>query len=177
MDRPYWICRFGEKLLDLSKSQYNRGLGQSPRKLRHIQPEVFRNIFKRKKHVENRLKGVQSYLDRVDFVQHTLFEKELQQEYNHILLQEEMLWYKKSREQWVKFGDKNNSFFHAQTIIRRKRNIIHRLQLPNGIWTSDHNTLKEEAQKYFKKLFYGNQSHHNRIFHEGAHPSIHWRLR
>jgi hypothetical protein len=111
-------------------------------------------------------------LERVDSLRHTLLEKELQQEYNHILFQEEMLWFQKSREQWVKFGDKNTSFFHAQTIIRRKRNKIHKLQLPNGIWTSDSTTLQEEAQKYFKNLFYGNQHHHNRTFHEGAHPSI-----
>ncbi|XP_024630927.1 uncharacterized protein [Medicago truncatula] len=118
--------------------------------------EIFGNIFQRKRRVESRLKGVQNYLERVDSYCHTLLEKELQQEYNHILFQEEMLWYQKSREQWVKFGDRNNSFFHAQTIIRRKRNIIHRLQLPNGITTSDSTILQKEAQKYFKNFFCGN---------------------
>jgi hypothetical protein len=96
----------------------------------------------------------------------------LQQEYNHILYQKEMLWYQKSREQWVKFGDKNSSFFHAQTIIRRKRNRIHRLQLPNGIWTSDSSILQEEAQKYFKNFFCGRQPPTNTDFHEGATPTI-----
>jgi len=134
--------------------------------------DVSGNIFKRKKHVENRLKGVQSYLERVDSYRHTLLEKELQQEYNHILFQEEMLWYQKSREQWVKFGDKNTSFFHAQTIIRRKRNRIHRLQLSNGIWTSDSSILQEEAQKYFKNFFCGHQHSPNNTFHEGAPPTI-----
>jgi hypothetical protein len=111
--------------------------------------EVFGNIFQRKKHIESRLKGIQNYLERVDSVRHSLLEKELQQEYNHILFQEEMLWYQKSRDKWVKFGDKNTAFFHAQTIIRRKRNRIHRLQLPCGTWTSDSDTLQEEAQNYF----------------------------
>jgi hypothetical protein len=55
--------------------------------------EIFGNIFKRKKHVESRLKGIQNYLERVDSLRHTLLEKELQQECNHILFQEEMLWY------------------------------------------------------------------------------------
>jgi hypothetical protein len=41
---------------------------------------VFGNIFKRKKHIESRLKGVQNYLERVDSSRHTLLEKELQQE-------------------------------------------------------------------------------------------------
>jgi len=134
--------------------------------------EVFGNIFKRKKHIERRLKGIQHYLERVDSVRHTILEKELQQEYNHILYQEEMLWYQKSREKWIKFGDKNSSFFHAQTIIRRKKNRIHRLQLPNGIWTTDSTILQEEAQNYFKNLFANTQPHHNRTFTTGHHPII-----
>jgi hypothetical protein len=96
----------------------------------------------------------------------------LQQQYNHILFQEEMLWYQKTRENWVKFGDKNSSFFHAQTIIRRKKNRIHRLQLPNGIWTTDSDILQDEAQKYFKNLFCGEQPNHNRSFIEGHHPTV-----
>jgi hypothetical protein len=134
--------------------------------------EVFGNIFKSKKHIESRLKGVQNYLERVDSSRHTLLEKELQQEYNHILFQEEMHWYQKSREKWVQFGDKNSSFFHAQTIIRRKKNRIHKLQLPSGIWTSDQDTLQEEAQDFFKNLLASPQPHHNRTFREGIHPTI-----
>ena len=134
--------------------------------------EVFGNIFKRKKHVESRFKGVQNYLERVDSVRHTLLEKELQNEYNHILFQEEILWYQKSQEKWIKFGDKNSAFFHAQTIIRRKKNRIHILQLPNGTWTSDDTILQAEAQNYFKNLLANTQPHHNRTFHHGHHPII-----
>jgi hypothetical protein len=83
-----------------------------------------------------------------------------------------MHWYQKSREKWVQFGDKNSSFFHAQTIIRRKKNRIHKLQLPSGIWTSDQDTLQEEAQNFFKNLLASPQPHHNRTFREGIHPTI-----
>lgn len=48
---------------------------------------------------------LQKYLDRVDSLHHVILEKELQREYNHILFQEEMHWYQKSRENRVKFGD------------------------------------------------------------------------
>jgi len=119
--------------------------------------EVFGNIFQRKKHIENRLKGIQNYLERVDSARHSLLEKELQKEYNHILFQEEMFWFQKSRE-------------NAQTIIRRKR--IHRLQLPCGNWTSDSDTLQDEAQKYFKSFFTGNQPTYDRSFNDGPHPTI-----
>ncbi|PNY05589.1 ribonuclease H [Trifolium pratense] len=134
--------------------------------------ETFGNIFKRKKHIERRLRGIQNYLERVDSTRHVILEKELQHQYNHILFQEEMLWYQKSREQWVKFGDKNSSFFHAQTIIRRKKNKVHRIQLPNGIWTTDSVILQEEAQKIFKNLFTNNQPNQNRTLNEGTHPTI-----
>jgi len=40
-------------------------------------------------------------------------EASLQKEYNDVLRQEEILWYQKSRENWVKLGDRNTSFFHT----------------------------------------------------------------
>jgi hypothetical protein len=39
-----------------------------------------------------------------------LLEKQLQEELDQILFQEEVLWYQKSREKWIKFGDKILSF-------------------------------------------------------------------
>jgi len=83
-----------------------------------------------------------------------------------------MHWYQKSREQWVKFGDINTAFFHTQTIIRRKRNRIHHLQLPNGIWSDDKSILQNEAQHYFQNLFCSNQHGHNHTFSEGPHPIV-----
>ncbi|CAJ2670486.1 unnamed protein product [Trifolium pratense] len=134
--------------------------------------EVFGNIFQKKKHIEARLKGIQKYLERVDSAHHVHLEYQLQQEYNHILFQEEIHWYQKSREQWVKFGDKNSSFFHAQTIIRRKRNKIHNIQLPTGIWSSDSSIIQHETQKFFKDLFCSPQSPHNHSFVINTHPII-----
>ncbi|CAJ2635885.1 unnamed protein product [Trifolium pratense] len=134
--------------------------------------EVFGNIFKRKKHIENRLKGVQLYLERVDSLHHVLLERDLQREYNHILFQEEMHWYQKSREKWVKFGDKNSAFFHTQTIIRRKRNRVHRLQLPNGTWTTDSFVLQSEAHHYYKNFFSSNQFNQAIPFFNGFHPTV-----
>ncbi|KEH18765.1 hypothetical protein MTR_8g028370 [Medicago truncatula] len=58
-----------------------------------------RGLANRKKQVERRFKGVHLYLERVDSIHHVLLEKELQNDYNHILFQEEIHWYQKSREQ------------------------------------------------------------------------------
>lgn len=115
--------------------------------------EIFGNIFKRKRTIEARMRGIQRSFERVDSLFLFQLEQTLQHEYNHILFQEELFWFQKSREEWVKLGDKNTSYFHAQTVIRRKRNKVHGLNLPNGIWCSDEEVLQQEAQLYFQNLF------------------------
>lgn len=72
--------------------------------------EVFGNIFRKKKKLEVRIRGIQRRLEKVDILRLVLLEKELQKEYNEVLRQEEMLWYPKSREKWVKMGDRKLSF-------------------------------------------------------------------
>ena len=80
-------------------------------------------------------------------------ERTLQAEYNQTLNQEELLWFHKSREQWVRFGDKNTSLFHAQTLTRRKRNKIKGLHIVGDVLCTDGELLKQEALSFFKKLF------------------------
>lgn len=43
-------------------------------------------------------------------------------------------------------------------MIRRKRNRVHGLHLPNGEWCSDDLILQEEAQKFFKQFFCANSN-------------------
>ncbi|KAL8170569.1 LOW QUALITY PROTEIN: hypothetical protein V2J09_022373 [Rumex salicifolius] len=57
----------------------------------------------------------QSVLD-----QEAMLEKELEL----ILEQEEVLWLQKSREKWIKLGDRNTQFFDMPTIIRRWLNRV-----------------------------------------------------
>jgi hypothetical protein len=118
--------------------------------------EIFGNIRKRKGQIERRLKGIQNALERVDSATLHYLQRDLQREYDMILRQEEIHWYQKARDDWIKLGDRNTKFFHAKTVIRRKRNKIHGLHLPNGNWCTDDNTLREEAQLYFKTLFCSN---------------------
>lgn len=60
--------------------------------------EVFGNIYLRKRKLENRLRGIQRELERVDLAQLLNLQKNLLTEYENILFQEETMWYQKSRE-------------------------------------------------------------------------------
>lgn len=88
----------------------------------------------------------------MDSAQLLLLQKQLLNEYENILFQEETMWYQKSHEKWIKLGSCNTVFFHAYTVIRRKRNKIHGLSLPSGNWCTDPNILKSEAVIFFKNL-------------------------
>jgi hypothetical protein len=114
--------------------------------------DIFGNIFKNKRQLEARIKGVHQQLDYCQSSDLINFERHLQNEYNKVLAQEEMLWYQKSRENWIKFGNKNTKFFHVQTVIRRRRNKVVGLNI-DGIWCTDEDSLRREALSYFRSLF------------------------
>ncbi|XP_057419083.1 uncharacterized protein LOC130713326 [Lotus japonicus] len=80
-----------------------------PERLRKVQEAasdfnrtVFGNIHKRKRRVERRLLGIQREMDWRGSEALVRLERNLQKEYGDILYQEEMLWYQKSRENWVR---------------------------------------------------------------------------
>lgn len=62
---------------------------------------MFGNIFRRKKHNELRLGGVQRALANSHSSGYVLrLERELREERSLVLLQEELLWLQKSRIEW-----------------------------------------------------------------------------
>lgn len=85
----------------------------------------------------NEIKEVQEILDHTQ--SDDLLEKEarLLQALDRVLEQEEVLWNQKSSEKWMMAGDRNTSFFHTSTVIRRRRNRIETLRNEEGVWLSD----------------------------------------
>ncbi|RDX94638.1 hypothetical protein CR513_22958, partial [Mucuna pruriens] len=59
------------------------------------------------------------------YLQH--MQKNLWQEYELILSQEELYWFQKSRCEWIQFGDRKTRFYHTFTIVQWKRNKIEAL--------------------------------------------------
>ena len=139
---------------------WDKGEHIVPTSLEHVQldatifnKEVFGDIHKRKGTLAEKLKQVQHLLETVDSTHLMMTEASLQKEYNDVLKQEEILWYQKLRENWLKLGDRNTNFFHTQTLVRRKRNKIQGLFLENGKWSTDDVILQAEAINYIKQLF------------------------
>nr|XP_029144830.1 uncharacterized protein LOC114924436 [Arachis hypogaea] len=115
--------------------------------------KIFGNIFVRKNKLEYQIDQIQRRLEVTDVLSLRIKEAELREDYNRLLLQEELFWYQKSREQWVKYGDRNTKFFHLQTLVRRNHNRVHGLYVRDGSWSTDPDILQEEALSFYKNLF------------------------
>ncbi|KAA3453673.1 reverse transcriptase [Gossypium australe] len=78
---------------------------------------------------------------------------------------DESYWEQRARINWLKLGDRNTSFFHKQASLRKKRNLIQKLQLDDERETKEIEEMKEIAQAYFVKLFSnGSHTSTDRIF-------------
>lgn len=64
-----------------------------------------------------------------------------------------MLWAQKSREKWFKNGDRNASYFHLSTVVRRRRNKIEGLMDDNQTWIFSKKSVKRVVADYFNNLF------------------------
>ena len=69
-------------------------------------------------------------------------EEELQIELSEWPFRSEILWKQKSREIWLKEGDRNTKFFHLSTIIRRRRNNIDAIKSEEGHWIMSSNQIR-----------------------------------
>ncbi|WOL01817.1 hypothetical protein Cni_G10534 [Canna indica] len=67
--------------------------------------------------------------------------------------EEETYWRQKSRIKWMKEGDKNSSFFHATTKIRRNYNSIYRLQNHEGQRVEGFEGVASIAEEYFANIY------------------------
>ncbi|CAM8945360.1 unnamed protein product [Rhodiola kirilowii] len=66
---------------------------------------------------------------------------------------EELYWKQRSRAKWLKFGDRNTSFFHAKASQRRKRNHIERLRNQLGGYCDSDEGMAAIVTNYFTNIF------------------------
>lgn len=72
---------------------------------------------------------------------------------DEVLAHEELLWFQKSREDWLTQGDRNTSYFYSRTLNRRKRNKISGLVI-DFEWCFDEERLQLHMREFFKDLYF-----------------------
>ena len=100
-----------------------------------------------------RLTGIQTTMSNPGNDYMRKLEKKLQQELETILSQEELLWFQKSREEWIHSEDRNTKFYHQTTIIKNKRKKVIGLKTENEEWLTESTLLEGMAHEYFQNLF------------------------
>jgi hypothetical protein len=69
------------------------------------------------------------------------------------LERDELKWRQKSRELWLKEGDRNSRIFHLSTVIRRWRNYINEIKVEDGSWLQNRKDIGEYFTKRFMDLY------------------------
>lgn len=100
-----------------------------------------------------RLNGIQKAI--ANHPSHSLheLEKVLHKELNTLFDQEEELWVQKSRINRLIEGDRNTTFHHLSTIVRRRRNKITCIKNDMGDWILSENGAMNHIKRGFERLF------------------------
>ena len=77
--------------------------------------------------------------------------KEAREMYKKWVLLEETSWRQKSREIWLKEGDRNTRFFHQMANAHRRRNQMNRVKV-NGRWYNEEREIKEAVCRAYQGL-------------------------
>jgi len=72
----------------------------------------------------------------------------------------------------IRDGDRNTSYFHISTIIRRCFNCIETLKDDNGHWITEAAEIKQSVVNYFATLFSESTSHPQNHLPSGRFPRI-----
>lgn len=72
---------------------------------------------------------------------------------NQAFMDEEYFWNRKSRNRWLKLGDRNTRFFRGSTKARRAINCIKKIQDKYGIIHKKDEAIAKVAEEYFQGMF------------------------
>lgn len=70
-----------------------------------------------------------------------------------LLEEEEMYWKIRSREDWLRWGDRNTKRFHAKASQRKKKNEIVGIKDKDGSWVENEEDISKVAVEFFGDLF------------------------
>lgn len=81
-----------------------------------------------------------------------LEEKALLVSLNEVMAKEEIFWRQKSRETWLKVGDKNTKYFNNSTKVRREVNRISIIRGLDGRMHKDLVEIRKVVVEFFQAL-------------------------
>ncbi|KAK7260044.1 hypothetical protein RIF29_25766 [Crotalaria pallida] len=154
-----------------SKEQWNEKILSTKEGLKKWNIDEYGNIFKKKNQLLRLLNGISRSLamgqnDYLENLQHILWK-----EYEQVIIDEEVLWFQKSRCKWIALGDRNTKYFHDTTLVRRRKNKIMSLLDDNDTWVTDRNQLECMARNYFQSLYADHTPYVEFCLH-GAFPPL-----
>eukprot|EP00253_Pinus_taeda_P019808 PITA_19808 len=111
-----------------------------------------------KKKIQQDLEEIQNQIEHQGFTHHLKNKEwEAQGQLMHIKREEEIKWRIKSRQLWLKEGDKNTAYFHKQATVRKVRNNVNAITDSQGSQHNDQESIKRVAFLHFKSLLMENQ--------------------
>ncbi|KAL4632625.1 hypothetical protein ACB092_04G064900 [Castanea dentata] len=113
----------------------------------------FGNVFSKKRRIMAQLNGIQKAISSRPSSNLLEIEKQLQRELEIILDQERDIWALKSKVKWMIQGDRNTSFYHMSTLVRRSRSRISAIKNSVGDWLYDERDVMEHIRGGFEGLF------------------------
>lgn len=107
----------------------------------------------RKRRLEARLEGIKKAIVNNNNNGLIKLETKLRKELDEVLHEEELYWYKKSREQWITSGDRNTKYYHLATKVRRARNRCTSLLNNNNKRISEEKELHKMIRDFYVNFF------------------------
>ena len=115
-----------------------------------------RNTFARVEYRNNLALEQMEYWDAKEKISRLSLEElearnKAREDYKKWVLLEEITWRIKSREVWLKEGDRNTGFFHKMVNAHRRRNNVDRIKI-NGAWLTEENGIRKGIANVFRLL-------------------------
>ncbi|XP_027171424.1 uncharacterized protein LOC113770989 [Coffea eugenioides] len=120
--------------------------------LRLWNKEVFGNVFDCVREREERVLSLEGSLETNPIEEGERLLTQVQCDLKAALLQEARYWRQKTCVRWLKEGDANIRFFHAQFKQRCVHSYIHRIKDMNDIWVDDRSQIESMAIEYFSEI-------------------------
>ena len=89
--------------------------------------------------------------DKVLIVEEQSLRKQALEEYKKWVIMEETSWRQKSKELWLREGDKNTGFFHKMAIAHKRGNSMVKIKI-NGTWVTEERDIKDRVVQVFHSL-------------------------